>query len=57
MLEKCFIYFDDVKASIVLNVTNFKKTMIHGNTNREMALNRVDLVDGVYHVYYTNKRG
>jgi hypothetical protein len=57
MLEKCFIYFDNVKASIVLDVTNFKKTIIHGNTNQTMALNGVNKVDGVYHVYYTNKRG
>ena len=57
MLEKCFIYFDNIKASIVLDVTNFKKTIIHGNTNQTMVLNRVNKINGVYHVYYSKQRG
>ena len=52
MLAKCYIYFDEVRASIVLDTANFKQTIIHGNTNRKMILKQVNLIDDVHHLYY-----
>ena len=54
MLEKCFIYFDGSKASIVLDITKFKTTIVHGNTNQKMTLKQVDLIDGIHHLRYQN---
>ena len=54
MIERCYMYLDGVKVSIVLDTSKFKYTITHGNTNKTLRLDRTELLSGVHHLWYSS---
>lgn len=57
MIESCYIYFDNgPKCRIVLDITNMKQEIIHGNSNKSMRLVNYERISGTLHVWYESTK-